>query len=50
MKCHGGREANPIGEFEEAAREPGCDDDRGRFPERVGKLVKPKPVPEKPGR
>jgi hypothetical protein len=34
--------------FKEAARELGCDEDPDRFRERVGKLVKPKPVPEKP--
>ena len=30
--------------FKEAAREPGCDDDAERFRERVGKLVKHRPV------
>lgn len=30
--------------FKEAARELGCDDDPQRFRERVGKLVKHKPV------
>lgn len=34
--------------FEDAARELECDDDEQRFRERVGKLVKHKPV-EKPG-
>jgi hypothetical protein len=33
--------------FREAARELECDDDDARFKERVGKLVKHKPV-EKP--
>jgi hypothetical protein len=33
--------------FKEAARELECDDDDARFKERVGKLVKHKPV-EKP--
>lgn len=33
--------------FKEAARELGCDDDPDRFRERLGKLVKHKPV-EKP--
>ena len=33
--------------FKEAARELECDDDEQRFRERVGKLVKHKPV-EKP--
>ena len=32
--------------FKEAARELGCDDDEQRFRERVGKLVKHKPVPD----
>jgi hypothetical protein len=33
--------------FKDAARELGCDDDPDRFKERLGKLVKHKPV-EKP--
>ena len=36
-----------IERFVEAARELGCDDDPDRFKERLGKLVKHKPV-EKP--
>jgi hypothetical protein len=34
--------------FEQAARELETDDDPDRFKERLGKLVKHKPVPEKP--
>ena len=34
--------------FRQAARELGCDDDDERFKERVRKLVKHKPAPEKP--
>lgn len=34
--------------FKEAARELECDDDPERFKERLKKLVKQKPVPEKP--
>jgi hypothetical protein len=34
--------------FKEAARELECDDDPERFKERLKKLVKHKPVPEKP--
>ena len=34
--------------FKEAAREIDCDDDEKRFDERLKKLVRHKPVPEKP--
>ena len=34
--------------FKEAARQLECDDDEARFDERVRKLVKHKPVQEKP--
>jgi hypothetical protein len=34
--------------FKEAARELECDDDEKRFDERMKKLVKHKPAPEKP--
>ncbi len=34
--------------FKGAARALECDDDPDHFRERVGKLVKHKPVPEKP--
>jgi hypothetical protein len=37
-----------LDKFKEAARELGTDDDEARFDERVKKLVKHKPVPEKP--
>lgn len=37
-----------IEKFKEAARQLECDDDEARFDERVRKLVKHKPVPEKP--
>jgi hypothetical protein len=33
--------------FKEAARDLGTDDDPRRFDERLGKMVKHKPVPEK---
>ncbi len=36
-----------LDKFKEAARALDCDDDEQRFKERVGKLVKHKPVPEK---
>jgi len=34
--------------FKEAAREHGADEDEARWEERLGKLVKVKPKPEKP--
>jgi hypothetical protein len=34
--------------FKEAARELECDDDPERFKDRLKKLVKHKPTPEKP--
>ena len=37
-----------LDKFNEAARQLECDDDDARFDERVRKLVKHKPVPEKP--
>jgi hypothetical protein len=37
-----------LDKFKRAARELGTDDDPERFKERVGKLVKHKPVSEKP--
>jgi hypothetical protein len=37
-----------IDKFKEAARELECDDDVKRFKERLGKLAKHRPVPEKP--
>ncbi|UZK64948.1 hypothetical protein [Sphingomonas sp. M1-B02] len=36
-----------LDKFKQAARELETDDDPERFKERVGKLVKHKPVPEK---
>lgn len=36
-----------LDKFKEAARDLGADDDPKRFDERLGKLVKHKPVPEK---
>jgi hypothetical protein len=41
------REPSQLDKFKEAARELETDDDPDRFKERVGKLVKHKPV-EKP--
>jgi hypothetical protein len=37
-----------LDKFKEAARELECDDDPKLFKDRLGKLVKHKPVPEKP--
>lgn len=37
-----------IDKFKEAARELECDDDPKLFKDRMGKLVKHKPVPDKP--
>ena len=37
-----------LDKFKEAARQLQTDDDLERFKERVGKLVRHKPVPEKP--
>ena len=37
-----------LDKFKAAARELGTDTDTERFKERLGKLVKPKPGPEKP--
>ena len=37
-----------LDKFKEAARELETDDDPERFKERLGKIVKQKPVPEKP--
>lgn len=37
-----------LDKFKEAARALECDEDEARFDERVKKLVKHKPVPEKP--
>lgn len=37
-----------LDKFKEAARDLETDDDPKRFDERLGKLVKHKPVPEKP--
>ncbi|WP_197277102.1 hypothetical protein [Sphingomonas profundi] len=41
-------EKSQVEKFKEAARALECDDDDERFKERVRKLVKQKPVPEKP--
>ena len=37
-----------LDKFKEAARDLDCDDDEQRFKDRLGKLVKHKPVPDKP--
>lgn len=37
-----------LDKFKEAARDLECDDDEKRFDERLKKLVKHKPVAEKP--
>lgn len=41
-------EQSQLDKFKEAARDLETDDDPERFKERVGKLVKQKPVPENP--
>lgn len=38
-----------LDKFKEAARELECDDDEKRFKERLGKLAKAKPSPDKAG-
>lgn len=43
-----GKSKSQFEKFKEAARELECDDDSERFKERLRKLVKQKPVPEKP--
>lgn len=37
-----------LEKFKEAARDLETDDDEARFDERLRKIVKPKPAPEKP--
>ena len=37
-----------LDKFKEAARELECDDDDKRFKERLGRIAKAKPAPEKP--
>ena len=37
-----------LDKFKEAARDRECDDDEGRFDERVKNLVKPNPQEQKP--
>ena len=37
-----------LDKFKEAARDLETDDDEARFDERLSKIVKHKPVPEKP--
>lgn len=41
-------EKSQLDKFKEAARELETDDDEQLFKERLGKLVKHKPVPDKP--
>ncbi len=41
-------ELSQLDKFKEAARDLETDDDPERFKERLGKLMKHKPVPEKP--
>ena len=43
-----GRHAFQSDKFKEAAREPEREDDDERFEDRLCRLVKHKPVPEKP--
>ncbi len=42
-----GDKASQLDKFKQAARDLECDDNPGRFKERLGKLVKHRPV-EKP--
>jgi hypothetical protein len=42
-------EPTQLDKFKEAARDLETDDDEARFDERLRKIVKHKPVPEKPG-
>jgi hypothetical protein len=46
--CRMTDEKSQLDKFKEAARDLETDDDPKRFEERRGKLVKHKPVPEKP--
>ena len=51
MSSSGTKKTSPssqLDKFKEAARKLETDDDEQRFKERLGKLVKHKPVPEKP--
>lgn len=51
MSSNGSMKTSPsdqLDKFKAAARALECDDDEARFDERVKKLVKQKPVPEKP--
>ncbi len=41
-------EPTQLDKFKEAARQLGTDDDPERFKNRLGRLVRHKPVPEKP--
>lgn len=38
-----------IDKFKDAAREAECDEDEARWDERLTKVAKAKPAPEKPG-
>lgn len=49
-QCYGGRmtgEKPQLDKFKEAARELECDDDEKRFKQRLGKLAKARPAPDK---
>lgn len=41
------KDLSQLEKFKDAARELECDDDEQRFKERLGKLVKSEPKPEK---
>lgn len=47
IEDHAESSPSQLDKFKEAARDLGTDDDPERFKQRLGKLVKPKPV-EKP--
>lgn len=41
-------EPSQVDKFKQAARELECDEDEARWDERLRKVAKPKPEPEKP--
>jgi hypothetical protein len=44
------REPSQLDKFKEAARDLECDEDEARWDERLKKVAKQKPAPEKPER
>ncbi len=43
-----GKEQRPKDSFEAVARRLGCDEDKGRFEAKLGKIAKAKPASRKP--